>query len=86
MDKLDGTWFLNVLLTGDYNDYLSSSNHVDSATLPPATSLWDNDHADLPELFSKLGLGKYSDLFRQQEVSLFLVLLLLLLLFCVLNF
>lgn len=59
----------NNLLTGDYNDYLSSSNHVDSATLPPAASFWDTDHADLPELFSKLGLGKYSDLFRQQEVS-----------------
>lgn len=59
----------NNLLTGDYNDYLSSSNHVDSATLPPAASFWDIDHADLPELFSKLGLGKYSDLFRQQEVS-----------------
>lgn len=59
----------NNLLTGDYNDYLSSSNHVDSATIPPAASFWDTDHADLPELFSKLGLGKYSDLFRQQEVS-----------------
>lgn len=54
----------------DYNDYLSSSNHVDSATLPPAASFWDTDHADLPELFSKLGLGKYSDLFRQQEIDL----------------
>jgi protein bicaudal C len=25
--------------------------------------------SDLPELFSKLGLGKYTDVFQQQEVS-----------------
>lgn len=26
--------------------------------------------SDLPELFSKLGLGKYTDVFQQQEVNL----------------
>lgn len=25
--------------------------------------------SDLPELFSKLGLGKYTDVFQQQEVG-----------------
>lgn len=25
--------------------------------------------SDLPELFSKLGLGKYTDVFQQQEVE-----------------
>ncbi|XP_061182658.1 protein bicaudal C homolog 1-like [Saccostrea echinata] len=54
----------------DFNDYLSSSNHVDSANIPPVNNFWDSDHTDLPELFSKLGLGKYSDLFRQQEIDL----------------
>lgn len=28
--------------------------------------------SDLPELFSKLGLGKYTDVFQQQEVSILL--------------
>lgn len=28
--------------------------------------------SDLPELFSKLGLGKYTDVFQQQEVILIL--------------
>nr|4RQN_A Chain A, Protein bicaudal C homolog 1 [Homo sapiens]4RQN_B Chain B, Protein bicaudal C homolog 1 [Homo sapiens]4RQN_C Chain C, Protein bicaudal C homolog 1 [Homo sapiens] len=26
--------------------------------------------SDLPELFSKLGLGKYTDVFQQQEIDL----------------
>jgi hypothetical protein len=46
---------------------LSSSNHVDSATLPSVKPWWSNT-IELAELFSKLGLGKYTDLFQQQEV------------------
>jgi hypothetical protein len=32
--------------------------------------LWDDDAEGLAELFGRLGLGKYTDLFQQQEVSL----------------
>ena len=28
-----------------------------------------DDYEDLPELFSRIGLGKYTDIFQQQEVS-----------------
>ena len=45
---------------------LSTSNHIDGA-LVPTKSLW-SPKTDLAELFSKLGLGKYTDLFQQQEV------------------
>lgn len=47
---------------------LSSSNHVDSASLPKVKAWWSTS-IELAELFSKLGLGKYTDLFQQQEVS-----------------
>ena len=30
-----------------------------------------DDYEDLPELFSRIGLGKYTDIFQQQEVSLY---------------
>ena len=46
---------------------LSASNHIDGA-LVPNKSYW-SPKTDLAELFIKLGLGKYSDLFQQQEVS-----------------
>lgn len=55
--------------------YLSSSNYMDCIS-----SLTGNNGcnlnslfkgSDLPELFSKLGLGKYTDVFQQQEVSIF---------------
>ncbi|KAJ8317841.1 hypothetical protein KUTeg_002932 [Tegillarca granosa] len=52
-----------------YDCCLSSSNHVDSASLPAAKGFW-SPKADLAELFSKLGLGKYTDLFQQQEIDL----------------
>ena len=56
--------------------YLSSSNYMDcisSVTGSNGCSLNLNSSlkgSDLPELFSKLGLGKYTDVFQQQEVSL----------------
>ena len=52
-----------------YDMCLSSSNHVDSATLPSVKPWWSNT-IELAELFSKLGLGKYTDLFQQQEIDL----------------
>lgn len=48
---------------------LSNSNHADSATLPTKTLVWSSE-TDLAELFSKLGLGKYTDVFQQQEIDL----------------
>ncbi|GAB1602407.1 protein bicaudal C homolog 1-A-like isoform X1 [Argonauta hians] len=48
---------------------LSNSNHADSATLPTKVLAWSSE-TDLAELFSKLGLGKYTDIFQQQEIDL----------------
>ncbi|RUS76830.1 hypothetical protein EGW08_015402 [Elysia chlorotica] len=48
---------------------LSHSNHVDSASLPPNKSVW-SAKTGLAELFSALGLSKYTDLFTQQEIDL----------------
>lgn len=52
--------------------YLSSSNYMDcisSVTGSNGCSLnCSTKGSDLPELFSKLGLGKYTDVFQQQEV------------------
>ncbi|XP_014669291.1 PREDICTED: protein bicaudal C homolog 1-B-like [Priapulus caudatus] len=57
----------------NYEFSLSSSNYIDSVTLPKA-GVWSienmNTKADLPSLLTKLGLGKYSDLFQQQEIDL----------------
>ncbi|KAL4640996.1 hypothetical protein GN956_G11315 [Arapaima gigas] len=54
--------------------YLSSSNYMDwipsmvgSNGCTLSVSL---KGSDLPELFSKLGLGKYTDVFQQQEIDL----------------
>ncbi|XP_067673320.1 protein bicaudal C homolog 1-B-like [Haliotis asinina] len=52
-----------------YEFGLSSSNHVDSASALPPSNLW-SPKTDLAELFSKMGLGKYTDLFQQQEIDL----------------
>ncbi|XP_066305019.1 protein bicaudal C homolog 1-like [Branchiostoma lanceolatum] len=56
-----------------YDFSLSASNYIDSVSLPSKTK-WscDNDlkATDLPDLFMKLGLGKYSDVFQQQEIDL----------------
>lgn len=53
--------------------YLSSSNYMDcipSVTGSNGCSLSSSlKGSDLPELFSKLGLGKYTDVFQQQEVE-----------------
>lgn len=32
------------------------------------SDMWENETEDLAELFGRLGLGKYTDLFQQQEV------------------
>ncbi|CAG5119567.1 unnamed protein product, partial [Candidula unifasciata] len=48
--------------------YLSHSNHADSASMP-SKCMWTTK-TDLAELFSALGLGKYTDLFQQQEIDL----------------
>uniref|UniRef100_A0A8C8GWX5 SAM domain-containing protein n=1 Tax=Oncorhynchus tshawytscha TaxID=74940 RepID=A0A8C8GWX5_ONCTS len=54
--------------------YLSSSNYMDcisSVTGSNGCSLQSSlKGSDLPELFSKLGLGKYTDVFQQQEIDL----------------
>ncbi|XP_043836336.1 protein bicaudal C homolog 1 [Dromiciops gliroides] len=54
--------------------YLSSSNYMDcisSLTGSNGCSLNSSlKGSDLPELFSKLGLGKYTDVFQQQEIDL----------------
>ncbi|CAB1343736.1 unnamed protein product [Coregonus sp. 'balchen'] len=54
--------------------YLSSSNYMDcisSVTGSNGCSLQPSlKGSDLPELFSKLGLGKYTDVFQQQETFL----------------
>ncbi|XP_052070430.1 protein bicaudal C homolog 1-A-like isoform X1 [Mytilus californianus] len=52
-----------------YDMCLSSSNHVDSGALPQVKPWWTTS-IELAELFSKLGLGKYTDLFQQQEIDL----------------
>ncbi|ESP03858.1 hypothetical protein LOTGIDRAFT_156458 [Lottia gigantea] len=46
---------------------LSNSNHVDSAILPCKN--WSHK-TDLAELFTTMGLGKYTDLFSQQEIDI----------------
>ncbi|KAF7247407.1 hypothetical protein EYD10_06583 [Varanus komodoensis] len=54
--------------------YLSSSNYMDCISSLTGSngcnlnSLFKG--SDLPELFSKLGLGKYTDIFQQQEIDL----------------
>ncbi|XP_068184334.1 protein bicaudal C homolog 1-B-like isoform X2 [Antennarius striatus] len=54
--------------------YLSSSNYMDcisSVTGSNGCNLNSSfKGSDLPELFSKLGLGKYTDVFQQQEIDL----------------
>uniref|UniRef100_A0A8C5CMB6 BicC family RNA binding protein 1 n=1 Tax=Gadus morhua TaxID=8049 RepID=A0A8C5CMB6_GADMO len=54
--------------------YLSSSSYMDcmsSVTGSNGCSLGSSlKGSDLPELFSKLGLGKYTDVFQQQEIDL----------------
>lgn len=61
---------ISILLTVEH--YLSSSNYMDcisSVTGSNGCNLSTSmKGSDLPELFSKLGLGKYTDVFQQQEV------------------
>lgn len=53
--------------------YLSSSNYMDCISSVTGTNGCNLNTSfkgsDLPELFSKLGLGKYTDVFQQQEVQ-----------------
>lgn len=51
--------------------FLSSSNYMDSISMSGSNGCSLSSSlkgTDLPELFSKLGLGKYTDIFQQQEV------------------
>ncbi|XP_016125410.1 protein bicaudal C homolog 1-A-like [Sinocyclocheilus grahami] len=53
--------------------YLSSSNYMDSISMSGSNGCSLSSSfkgTDLPELFSKLGLGKYTDIFQQQEIDL----------------
>ncbi|XP_043912342.1 protein bicaudal C homolog 1 [Protopterus annectens] len=54
--------------------YLSSSNYMDciSSVMGSNGCTLNSSFkgSDLPELFSKLGLGKYTDVFQQQEIDL----------------
>ncbi|KAG9341799.1 hypothetical protein JZ751_018521 [Albula glossodonta] len=54
--------------------YLSSSNYMDCISSVMGTNgcslSASSKGSDLPELFSKLGLGKYTDVFQQQETFL----------------
>ncbi|XP_030642764.1 protein bicaudal C homolog 1 isoform X2 [Chanos chanos] len=54
--------------------YLSSSNYMDCISSMVGTNGCSLNSSfkgsDLPELFSKLGLGKYTDIFQQQEIDL----------------
>lgn len=54
--------------------YLSSSNYMDCISSVMGTNGCNLNTSlrgsDLPELFSKLGLGKYTDVFQQQEVMI----------------
>ncbi|KAJ8388230.1 hypothetical protein AAFF_G00136010 [Aldrovandia affinis] len=60
--------------TKSVEHYLSSSNYMDCISTMLGTngcSLSTSPKgSDLPELFSKLGLGKYTDVFQQQEIDL----------------
>lgn len=63
---------LSVSMETAAEHYLSSSNYMDcisSLTGSNGCSLNSSlKGSDLPELFSNLGLGKYTDVFQQQEV------------------
>ncbi|XP_027250915.1 protein bicaudal C homolog 1 isoform X3 [Cricetulus griseus] len=54
--------------------YLSSSNYMDCISSLTGSNGCNLSScfkgSDLPELFSKLGLGKYTDVFQQQEIDL----------------
>ncbi|XP_051042835.1 protein bicaudal C homolog 1 isoform X2 [Phodopus roborovskii] len=54
--------------------YLSSSNYMDCISSLTGSNGCNLNScfrgSDLPELFSKLGLGKYTDVFQQQEIDL----------------
>uniref|UniRef100_A0A3B4D8X2 SAM domain-containing protein n=1 Tax=Pygocentrus nattereri TaxID=42514 RepID=A0A3B4D8X2_PYGNA len=67
-----GTHKLSVFTAVD--QYLSSSNYMDcisSMAGSKGCSLSSSlKGTDLPELFSTLGLGKYTDVFQQQEIDL----------------
>ncbi|KAI5627388.1 protein bicaudal C-like 1 [Silurus asotus] len=53
------------LSSSNYTDCISSVNGSNGCNLSSSLK-----GSDLPELFSKLGLGKYTDVFQQQEIDL----------------
>lgn len=66
--------FLLICVFGSVGEqYLSRSNYMDSISMSGSNGCSLSSSlkgTDLPELFSKLGLGKYTDIFQQQEVIL----------------
>ncbi|KAJ8248375.1 hypothetical protein GJAV_G00241350 [Gymnothorax javanicus] len=60
--------------TKSVEHYLSSSNYMDCISSAMGANGCSLNAAakvsELPELFSKLGLGKYTDIFQQQEIDL----------------
>lgn len=69
---LTGSVFPLIFVFGSVGEqYLSSSNYMDSISMSGSNGCSLSSSlkgTDLPELFSKLGLGKYTDIFQQQEV------------------
>ncbi|OBS68595.1 hypothetical protein A6R68_02866 [Neotoma lepida] len=65
-------WLFMVVLLREH--YLSSSNYMDCISSLTGSNGCNLNScfkgSDLPELFSKLGLGKYTDVFQQQEIDL----------------
>lgn len=59
------TTFVDVCIGSDLAG-LSRSNYIDNSVIHHRIDY--KPSTDLAELFSKLGLGKYTDLFQQQEV------------------
>lgn len=57
--------------SGGFDDSLSKLSQLWHPRAKERESV--EEPSDLAELFSKLGLGKYTDLFQQQEVSASLV-------------
>ncbi|MGH0127333.1 UNVERIFIED_CONTAM: hypothetical protein FKN15_030670 [Acipenser sinensis] len=63
-----------MLLAVSAEHYLSCSNYMDCISSMTGSNGCNLNGSfkgsDLPELFSKLGLGKYTDVFQQQEIDL----------------
>jgi protein bicaudal C len=62
-DAVGGSW----LLSG--RDNRAGCHQMEPPPISSSSSSWV-DTEDLAELFSRLGLGKYTDIFQQQEIDL----------------